>query len=213
MFYIDEQRATQTKNPVVTAVCVGMLLGIAQPAIAADNPAMEPIRTQQIAESGSNIAWGHAEVVLDQPVSEVLAVLADYAQYARFVPNFTRSKVLARRGSRAKVYIEVSVAAGTLTLWGQLDLSERPGGGDTRVIEAQLLEGNVDAFKAEWRVEPLDDGARTRVTFRIYVDPDLPLPAALLSRENERAARRTLQALQSTMVALQPHPLFALQMP
>ena len=158
------------------------------------------VRTAQIAEEGSNISWGHAVAVIDQPIDEVLPVVVDYANYVHFMPNFTKSKVLAQRGNRAMVYMEVSVAAGTFTLWGQLKLSEGAPEGDTRVIEASLLDGNMDAFSASWRLTPVDGGARTEVDFKIYVDPDMPLPSSVFSRENERAAGNTVRALRTRVI-------------
>lgn len=153
---------------------------------------------RQVAWAESSIAWGEAEAELDSPIEAILPVLEDYAAYQEFMPNFRRSRVLAQRGTRARVYMEVSAAAGALTLWGQLDMRERSEPeAEARVIEAQLLDGNIDAFRAEWRLEPSEDGQTTRVAFRIFVDPDLPLPSSLISRENERAARRSVEALRS----------------
>ncbi len=158
------------------------------------------VQTAQIAEAGSNISWGHAIGVIDKPIEEVLPVVVDYASYAYFMPNFTKSKVLAQRGNRAMVYMEVSVASGTFTLWGQLKFSEVAFEGSTRVIEARLLEGNMDAFSATWRLTPVDGGAGTEVDFKIYVDPDMPLPSSVFSRENERAAGKTVRALQTRVI-------------
>jgi len=163
------------------------------------------VRTAQIAEEGSNISWGHAVAVIDQPIDEVLPVVVDYANYVHFMPNFTKSKVLSQRGNRAMVYMEVSVAAGTFTLWGQLKLSEGAPEGDTRVIEASLLDGNMDAFSATWRLTPVDGGARTEVDFKIYVDPDMPLPSSVFSRENEKAAGNTLRALRTRVIETTEH--------
>ena len=153
------------------------------------------IFTAQLPEEGSNISWGQAVIVLDAPIEEVLPIVRDYANYVRFMPNFTKSRVLAQRGSRAMVYMEVSVAKGALTLYGQLNLAERPQAGDVRIIEAHLMEGNIDAFSASFILKPVDGGTRTEVDFRIYVDPDIPLPSSIFSRENERAAGRTVRAL------------------
>jgi len=158
---------------------------------------LDPVLTAQIVEEGSNIAWGQAVIELDQPIEEVFPIVVDYANYVQFMPNFTKSKVIAQRGTRARIYIEVSVAKGAITLWGQLNIAEHPESEDVRVVEAKLLEGNVDAFSAQWHLTPIDGGARTRVDFKIYVDPDIPLPSAVFSRENEKAAGRTLQALRS----------------
>ena len=167
-------------------------LTVTAPALAAGEP---EVRTGQIAHEGSNIAWGHAVATLEKPIEQVLPVVVDYGNYVRFMPNFTKSKVLAQRGNRARVYMEVSVASGTFTLWGQLKLSEQPPEGDTRIIDASLLSGNMHAFSATWRLTPVDGGSRTEVDFKIYVDPDMPLPSSVFSRENERAAGKTLRAL------------------
>jgi ribosome-associated toxin RatA of RatAB toxin-antitoxin module len=153
--------------------------------------------TAQIPEEGSSIAWGQAVLVVDKPIEEVLPIIRDYANYKQFMPNFTKSKVLAQRGNRAMVYMEVSVAKGALTLWGQLNLAERPQDGESRVVEAHLMEGNIDAFSASWTLTPVEGGARTEVDFKIYVDPDIPLPSSIFSRENERAAGRTVRALRT----------------
>jgi len=168
------------------------------PAAAADEPTESArISTAQIPEEGSKISWGQAVVVVDKPIDEVLPIIRDYANYAQFMPNFTKSRVLAQRGSRAMVYMEVSVAKGAFTLWGQLNLSEQPQEGESRVVEARLLEGNIDAFSASWTLTPVDGGARTEVDFKIYVDPDIPLPSSVFSRENEKAAGKTVRALRT----------------
>ncbi len=157
------------------------------------------VETMQIAEEGSSISSGRAVGVLDHPLEAVLPVVLDYANYVHFMPNFTKSKVLAQRGTRAMVYMEVSVASGTFTLWGQLRLSEHPDG-NARVVEARLLDGNIDAFSARWRLTPVGDGSRTEVEFELYVDPDMPLPASVFSKENERAAGNTVRALRTRVV-------------
>ena len=158
------------------------------------------IFTAQIPVEGSNIATGQAVIVVDRPIEEVLQIVLDYANYVRFMPNFTKSKVLAQRGNRAMVYMEVSVAKGMYTLYGQLHLAERPQDGVSHVVEGRLMDGNIDAFDASFKLTPTDDGARTEIDFRIYVDPDLPLPSSVFSRENERAAGRTVRALRARVV-------------
>ena len=187
------------KTLVISVVSVAtMSLGSA--ATASGGLLASPIVTRQVVAMDSRIAWGEAEAELAQPLEAILPVLEDYAGYEQFMPNFRRSRVLAQRGTRARVYMEVSAAAGALTLWGQLDMRERSDEQtEARIIEAQLLEGNIDAFRATWRLEPSEDGERTRVAFAIFVDPDLPLPASLISRENERAARRSIEALRDRL--------------
>lgn len=193
-----------TRRAMSGTLLVGAFLGAwmigAVPSHAAATEAHEEdagIFTAQIPEDGSDIAGGRAVLVVDKPIDEVLPVVLDYANYVRFMPNFTKSKVLAQRGSRAMVYMEVSVAKGMYTLYGQLNLAERPHDGESRVVEGRLLEGNIDAFNASFTLTPVDDGAGTEIDFKIYVDPDIPLPSSVFSRENERAAGRTVRALRA----------------
>jgi ribosome-associated toxin RatA of RatAB toxin-antitoxin module len=199
-----EQTAQPRRRTTTLIAMVGML-GMAWATIATPNQAaaVEPheenagIFTTQVPVQGSNIATGRAVIVVDRPIEEVLPIVLDYANYVHFMPNFTKSKVLAQRGSRAMVYMEVSVAKGMYTLYGQLNLAERPRDGSSRVVEGRLVDGNIDAFDASFTLTPTEDGAGTEIDFQIFVDPDLPLPSSVFSRENERAAGRAVRALRA----------------
>ena len=191
------------RTPMTLVLGAALMLALA--AVAAPNhaAAVEPhvenagIFTAQVPMEGSKIATGQAIIVVDRPIEEVLPIVLDYAHSVDFMPNFTKSKVLAQRGSRAMVYMEVSVAKGMYTLYGQLNLAERPHDGVSRVVEGRLIDGNIDAFDASFTLTPTDDGTGTEIDFKIYVDPDLPLPSAVFSRENERAAGRAVRALRA----------------
>ncbi len=170
------------------------------PSHAAAIEAQDGVVTTQIPVEGSNIASGRAVMVVDKPLGEVLPVVLDYANYVQFMPNFTKSKVLAQRGSRAMVYMEVSVAKGMYVLYGQLNLAEEVHDGESRVVVGKLMDGNINAFDATFRLTPVDDGARTEIEFHIYVDPDIPLPSSVFSRENEKAAAKAVRALRTRIV-------------
>jgi ribosome-associated toxin RatA of RatAB toxin-antitoxin module len=190
---------------VATAIASAVLAWLPPSSVVAEEDPDATVFTAQIPEEGSDISWGQAVLVVDKPIDEVLPIVRDYANYAQFMPNFTRSRVLAQRGPRAMVYMEVRVAKGAFTLWGQLDLAERPQE-DSHVVEARLMQGNIDAFRARWTLTPVDEGRRTQVDFKLYVDPDIPLPSTLFSRENERAAGRTVRALRARVFEGAPGP-------
>lgn len=202
------RNTTRTLRRATRDVAFAATLATALSLVAPSNQAsaVEPhvenagIFTTQVPMEGSNIATGRAVIVVDQPIEEVLPIVLDYANYVQFMPNFTKSKVLAQRGSRAMVYMEVSVAKGMYTLYGQLNLAERPREGASRVVEGRLVDGNIDAFDASFTLTPTADGGGTEIDFRIYVDPDLPLPSSVFSRENERAAGRAVRALRARVV-------------
>lgn len=194
--------STTNRRSLLGSLLVGALLSVsaigAAPGHASAVDAPEDnaaVFTAQVPSEGSNIAAGRAVIVVEKPIDEVLPIVLDYANYVQFMPNFTRSKVLAQRGNKAMVYMEVSVAKGMYTLYGQLNLAERPEDGASRVVEGRLIDGNINAFNASFRLTPVNGGAATEIDFNIYVDPDLPLPSSVFSRENERAAGKTVRAL------------------
>jgi ribosome-associated toxin RatA of RatAB toxin-antitoxin module len=110
------------------------------------------------------------------------------------MPHFRASRVLSRRGTRALVYMQASIAKDTMTLWAQLKVAPRPNIGTTRVIEAKMVQGNMDAMRARWEVTPID-AQHTKVAFELLMDPKVPLPSSLVSDENEKATQKTIRAL------------------
>ncbi|MDH5490411.1 MAG: SRPBCC family protein [Myxococcales bacterium] len=150
--------------------------------------------------AGTSVEWGTATGVVARPAEDVLRVIRDYASYRDFMPHFRTSRVLARRGGRALIYFEVGIMRDAHTLWGQLDVRERTLQDGTLEIEARLMQGNMDHFRARWRVRAVD-ATRSLVSFRILVDPDLPLPASVFTDENVKAARRSVGALRQRLGA------------
>jgi ribosome-associated toxin RatA of RatAB toxin-antitoxin module len=196
----DTVRPSLTQTLLAGALMASAAMAFAPAAASAESDEAAEARaenagifTAQLPVDGSSIASGKAVIVVDRPIEEVLRIVLDYGNYVDFMPNFTRSKVLAQRGSRAMVYMEVSVGRGMYTLYGQLNLAEQPRDGGVRVVKGRLIDGNIDAFDATFTLRPVDGG--TEISFDIYVDPDLPLPSSVFSRENERAAGRAVRAL------------------
>jgi len=173
----------------------------AQSATALASSLGQEIQTGQATQSGTSISWGTAVAVVDEPLEDVMGVVLDYGNYSEFMPHFRTSRVIAQRGADAMIYLEVGIIRNTATLWGQLRLTERPARGTSRIIEAHLVQGNMDEFRARWELTPID-GGRTLVRFRILVAPDLPLPASVFSSENVKAARKTLRALRRRLIAV-----------
>jgi ribosome-associated toxin RatA of RatAB toxin-antitoxin module len=159
---------------------------------AADSEA--DIQVTGIAQPGTSVRAGRAVGIVDAPLDTVMAIVQDYGAYEKFMPHFKASRVLSRRGESALVYMQASIARDTMTLWCQLKVGPRPNVGTTRVIEAKMVEGNMDAMHARWEVTPVD-AEHTRVAFELLLDPKVPLPASLVSNENEKASQKTIRAL------------------
>jgi ribosome-associated toxin RatA of RatAB toxin-antitoxin module len=152
------------------------------------------IQVSAIAQPGTSVRAGRAVGIVDASIETVMSIVEDYAGYEKFMPHFRASRVLSRRGESALVYMQASIARGTMTLWCQLKVGPRPNIGNTRVIEAKMVQGNMDAMRARWEVTAVD-AQHTRVAFELLMDPKVPLPASLVSDENEKATQKTIRAL------------------
>ncbi|MFW5876694.1 MAG: SRPBCC family protein [Myxococcota bacterium] len=187
----------------LTAITVGLLLtGAIATGARAENAAATSLAAQlgdrikrgSAPERGEDVSWGTALGVVEAPVEAVTRIAADYSNYSEFVPHFKKSRVLSRRGNDALVYMEAGVLKDTVTLWAQVRISARTRG-ERRIIESRMLKGNMDTFRARWELIPVAGNTRTLVKFHLLVDPDLPLPDSVLSRENEKSAGKTLRAM------------------
>ncbi len=152
------------------------------------------IRVTSIPRSGSKIKSGRAEAVIDERYDRVVKVVTDYGSYAGFLPHFKVSRVLAKRGANAIVYLEASVMKNTFKIWAQSRFRSLPSDGKTTIIEGKMTKGNVRSLSARWEITPLSNN-RTRVVFQMFFDPDLPIPAFVVSDQNATAARRTIRSL------------------
>lgn len=163
------------------------------------------IKVSTVSLPGASVKAGRAEGIVEAPMDAVRSVVEDYAGYEKFMPHFRASRVLSRRGASALVYMQASIAKDTLTLWAQLKVSPKPNVGKTRVIEAKMVQGNMDAMLARWELTPVDS-EHTLVAFQLLMDPKLPLPASLVADENEKASHKTIRALRRVMAERKPAP-------
>lgn len=156
----------------------------------------ETISLGNITHPESDVDWGRAEAVVDARSVDVLAVLNDYSQYAGMFPYFEKSRVLTQRGGDAIVYLEAKVLHGAATLWSQVRMSSKLTA-NTTVVEARMMKGkgNIGQLLARWEITPVGEGQKTLVAFQILVDPDLPIPAGLVTDEMRKGAGQAMRAL------------------
>jgi len=160
-----------------------------------------PVSLANVPGPDGGVAWGRAEGLIDARPADVLAILHDYAQYAGLFPHFEKSRVLSQRGTDAIVYLEAKVLHGAATLWGNVRMSSKADGASpelaTHVVEAKMMKGksNIAQLLARWELTPVENGRRTKVAFQLLVDPDLPVPDAVVSGEMKTSAGRAFKAL------------------
>lgn len=170
------------------------------PAVAGSVTA-SPIVVTSLAHPNTSVLWGRAEGVVAAPLSDVVHMVEDYAKYYTFLPHFRTSRVLSQRGNAALVYMEAMVAMETIKLWAEVKLGPAKAQGNTRVIEAKMVKGNMNILEARWEITPIDD-EHTNVAFQLLIEPKVPLPASVFSNENAKASRKTISALRKTLALM-----------
>lgn len=163
---------------------------------AAPLPGSSAIDIVNVPAPNGGVAWGRAEGILGARMEDVLAVLHDYPRYAGLFPYFEKSRVLSQRGDDAIVYLEAKILHGATTLWGQVRISSQTPTDQKHVVEAKLMKGkgNISQLVARWEVSPVGND-RSRVVFQLLVDPDLPVPDMVISREMRNGAGQAFRAL------------------
>lgn len=146
------------------------------------------------APSSSHIRVGGAKIFVNAPLAVVRLVVTDYAHYKDFIPGFTRSRVVQRNKDFIDVYLQVPILHGAATVWAVTRFSRPtrlPDGSE--VFESTMQQGNVNDFRASWKLSPVDAN-HTILTSEILIVPKLPLPSAVVTPELEYAADKAVTA-------------------
>lgn len=158
------------------------------------------IKVTTLKHPKTSVQWGRATGVVDAPFDVVLKVVQDYGGYAGFLPHFEKSRVLSQRGDKALVYLEAKIIKRMVTIWAQMKMQERKPMGNMRIIEGDMIKGNVAVMAARWELTPTADG-KTLVSFQLIMDPDLPLvPTDTITYFSAKATKQTIQALRKMLV-------------
>lgn len=140
------------------------------------------------------IDTGAAAILVNAPIAEVRKIVTDYRKYDQIIKPFDKSRVLSRRKGVSEVYFEVPVAHGAVKIWvvAHVDAPAKDGVGEK--IVARYSRGNVDDFRAVWRLRAVDD-THTIVKLELLVDPKLPLPGSAVTPELQYAADKAVTAV------------------
>ncbi len=130
----------------------------------------------------NSIDTGGAAIYVHAPIDVVRRVVTDYRNYEKTIKSFKKSKLLSRNKGVSEVYLEVPILHGAATVWVVAVIGQPVIEGNEEKITARMLRGNVDDFRAVWRLRAVD-AEHTIVKLELLVDPSLPAPASLVTPE------------------------------
>jgi hypothetical protein len=163
--------------------------------------------------AGAGIHEVAATGVVDAPLQTVARVIADYGRYPEFMPYVSTCRVVARSGARAWVfqqlrfpfpisdrYYTIKLTAGDPAAAGALFRVDWQLADDLPVLpkgEGEPVAGN----RGFWKLEPLENGRRTHLTYYIYTDPGGALPAWVVNLANRAGVPRVIEAVRRRALA------------
>ena len=131
------------------------------------------------------------------PPDVALAVLTDYENIPRFVPDVTSSVVRERSESRAVVEQEAVFRMMMFSKKVHLMLEIRQDGSGIRFRD--LCSRSFEYYEGAWRITP--SGTGSAVTYELTAKPDFDVPEFILKRLLRRDSTRTIERIAAEIAA------------
>lgn len=122
------------------------------------------------------------------PPERFYALITDFARYPEFVPNQAAARIQSTDGQRWRIEFVLSVAR---KLTYTLDLVGEPVSSlSWNLVHGDMMKGNDGG----WTLEPLDNGTRTKATYRLAVELAGFVPRSVANALIEKTLPATLEA-------------------
>lgn len=133
-----------------------------------------------------------ASIDIAAPPAVVFEVLLDCGRAARMSPGIKSCRVVSRASDGTEIREHTVKWAFFLpTLRSLARVTLEPD----RQIRFTCIGGDIRACEGSWRLEPLDGGQRTRVTYDLWATSPFAVPAGLISGMMRRDVPSSLKAL------------------
>lgn len=124
----------------------------------------------------------------------VKSVVLDFGHYANHIKPFEKSRVVGKSGDKTDVYLEVPILKGAAKIWAVLRFDPPKKVGDTEIISARMIKGNVEQLHANWKLTRTPEN-NTELKLEFLIVPKVPVPDSLLSSEARHAAFKAVSGL------------------
>lgn len=131
------------------------------------------------------MAQATRKIVIDAPPETVMAVIADFAKYAEFLPE-VKGTQLEKRGKDVEVTYDVDLKIKRIK-YTLRHVQDSPLKTTWSLVKGEFMKGN----DGSWTLAPLEDGKKTEATYLI----ELKLGALVPSSIEKALAEGSLPAL------------------
>ena len=129
-------------------------------------------------------------LVINAPPAACFDAIVDFESYPDWQDAVISAEVLDHYdhglGRRVQLRVDAKFREVVYTLHYQYERPER--------LWWDFVEGDgVEHIDGEYVFEPLDGGRRTRATYRLGVDPGVPVPGFIFRKLNDGVMRRSIK--------------------
>lgn len=121
-----------------------------------------------------------SKVVVHAPPHQIWSVLTDYDNAYKVFPQVKKCQLLKDEGHQKTIKHTVSPSGPVGTYSYVVKVTENA----PNSLEWTRISGAFKQVKGFWKLEPLDNGRTTLVTYASYVDGGFFIPAPLIRRQN-----------------------------
>jgi ribosome-associated toxin RatA of RatAB toxin-antitoxin module len=152
-------------------------------------------------EEDTGGADGHIEAAIEIPASphRVWQIMTDCARAPKFVAGLKSCRIVEQGPNGAWDIREhrsqwMSMMPETISVF-------RSDYGLDKEIRFQRVSGTLKFLKGSWRLEPLNDGTRTRLRYSVRIGVAAPVPGFMIRSALEADVPKLLKALRAETAA------------
>jgi uncharacterized membrane protein len=185
---------TQLAKPTALIVILILVLTGSASGLKAEAPTREVFVTVVPDSAGAD---GRVEAVIEIAAStaQVWAVMLDCARAPNFMPALKSCTVLQADPNGDWDIREHRVS--WIALLPDTRSVFRSQYVEYKSISFSRVDGDFQILEGSWQLQPIDDGARTRLSYRARIGIALPIPAFLLRSALESDVPKFLKALRT----------------
>lgn len=187
-----------------------MIASFCAPTICSMQPALA--KHEQISESTvrdeviNKKPYLVSKVLIKARPEHVWQVLTDYSAATKVFPTLRKCRILSDLGATKRVQYQIHPTGALSNFEYELEVRELTH----KSIEWKRLGGDFKAVEGYWRLEPVEGGRSTFVTYASHVNGGMWLPQALIKRQSRIDIPQVMAALKTqsettTQIAARAH--------
>ena len=184
----SRRRAPAGGRQIVAVLGLGVVLLGARLTAAASEPAPSPQVTVHEVQGTYTVT---ARFDVPQPSAVAFAVLSDYEQIPKFMPDVRRSIVLERSAGRATV--EQEAISQFMMFSKKVHLLLEVTEGENSIRFEDRSGRSFESYAGSWQGTPSDAG--TTITYRLTARPTFDVPEFILKRLLKRDSAEMINRL------------------